>query len=168
MHTRYAGSLALRLRSAGVHVLVETAGAFGWSAFAEHLLPHLDAVYIDVKILDPVRHRAAVGVDNRRILQNLERLAAVARSGTPSLLVRVPLVPGITDDAENLTAIASHVRALGLDRLALLPYNPLWLPKRRGLHEGDAGLSYREDRFLSEAEVESCREAVLKAGVSAL
>jgi pyruvate formate lyase activating enzyme len=166
LHPRFAGALAARLRDAGVQVLLETAGCFGWKAFSEQLLPNLDAVYFDVKLLDPGRHKAAIGVGNRRILENLERLSAAARAGAPSLLVRVPLAPGITDDPDNLAAIARHVRGLGLGSLALLPYNPLWLPKRRGLAKGEAGLAFKEERFMSESEVEACREVVRREGVS--
>lgn len=168
LHPAFAGALARGLGEAGVHVLMETAGNFGWAGFATHLLPHLDTIYFDVKVLDEVRHREATGVSNRRILENLRRLWALGRGGTPSLLVRVPLVPDVTSDAANLGAIAAHLRGLGMDRVALLPYNPLWIPKRRGLAEGDAGLGYRQERFLEPVELEACREVVRGEGLEVL
>jgi len=53
----------------------------------------------------------------------LENLKLVSESGVP-FVVRVPLVPGVTDTAENLAAIAAIARDLpGLVRVDLLPYN---------------------------------------------
>ncbi len=165
LHPTFAGQVAERLQAEGIPVLLETAGLFGWSAFATHLLPHLTEVYFDLKVFDPAVHRQVTGADNRRILENLRRLAVRAARGDVELLPRVPLVPGITTEAENLAAIAAFVRDLGLPRLALLPYNPLWIAKRRGLGSGEGGLRYHHDRFMQDAEVEPCREVVRRAGV---
>jgi pyruvate formate lyase activating enzyme len=161
VHAHLAGRLAARLDEAGIPVLLETCGLFGWTPFERHLLPHISTVYFDLKLADDHRHREATGHSNRRILQNLRRL--VAR--TIDLLVRVPLVPGLTDDAENLTAIARHLRSLGLDRLALLPYNPLWIPKRQGLAAGGRGLHYAHDRWMSEKDVARCADLIRAEGL---
>jgi pyruvate formate lyase activating enzyme len=161
LHADLAGRLAARLAEAGIPVLLETCGLFGWAVAARHLLPHVTTVYFDLKLADEQRHREATGHSNRRILENLQRL--VDRS--TDLLVRVPLVPGLTDDTENLTAIARHVRGLGLTRLALLPYNPLWIPKRQGLAAGARALPYRHDRWMSDQDVARCADLVRDAGL---
>ena len=74
----------------------------------------------------------------------------------------MPLVPGITDSTANLRALADVVRVLGLPRVALLPYNPLWLPKRRAL---GLDLPYDHAAWMPEAEVERCAEVFRGAGV---
>jgi pyruvate formate lyase activating enzyme len=44
----------------------------------------------------------------------------------------VPIIPGVNDDAANLTAIANFVRALkGVQRVNLLPYHKTGDPKHR-------------------------------------
>ena len=91
-----------------------------------------------------------MGRSNRRILENFE---ALVRSDRVPLLPRVPLVPGITDGVENLSGIAAFLQGLGLRKVALLPYNPLWLPKIESL--GREG-TYRCDRLMTPAELESC------------
>jgi pyruvate formate lyase activating enzyme len=158
LHPAFAGRLAAALRARGVQVLLETCGHFGWAAFARHLLPYVSAVYYDVKLADPAAHRAHTGRDNALILANLARLA---RSGVP-VLPRVPLVPGITDGAENLRRLAEHVRAVGLQRLALLPYNPLWIAKRRAL---GLPLPYDHAAWMKAEAVEACRAVVRAAGM---
>jgi len=152
-------ALAARLRGRGTHVLLETCGLYDGAAFEAQLLPHLDAVYFDVKLADPDAHRQHTGRDNRVILENLERLARLAPE---RLLPRVPLVPGITDGEPNLRAIATLLRRLQIGRVAILPYNPLWIPKR---HELALELDYRHERFMSPAEVERCRALLRDAGL---
>ena len=71
---------------------------------------------MDLKLIDPVLHRRYCGVDNAPILRNFEILR---QSGKP-YLVRVPLIPGITDTDENLREIAALV---GDSPVELLPYN---------------------------------------------
>lgn len=160
LFSQYVGGVAARLRARDVHVLIETCGHFEWDAFSEHLLPHLSTIYFDLKLADPARHQQWVGRDNALIHQNFHRLVA---SGHRDLLPRIPLVPNITDDEENLTALASLVRDAGLSRVALLPYNPLWVSKRRAL---GMELPYAHTQWMSKQELARCEAVVARAGVS--
>jgi pyruvate formate lyase activating enzyme len=101
------------------HVLLDTSG-YGSAADFQLLLGMVDLVYFDLKVLEPVAHRRHTGRDNGPILRNFATLAA----STVPYIVRVPLVPGVTDTDENLAAIAEAVRgAANLLRVDLLPYN---------------------------------------------
>ena len=154
-HMAFAGALAAALSARGIHVLLETCGHFEWPSFERDLLPHLGAVYVDVKLMDPEAHRRHTGLHNQTILDNLRRLAHAARERAGlEVLPRVPLVPGITDSDENLSAIAVALSELGFPRAALLPYNPLWLTKHRALgHEP----SYTHPDWMSDAELVRCQ-----------
>src|ERR1022692_4220049 len=88
-------------RANGVHTAVETSG-YGSKA-AIDAAARADLVLFDLKLCDDSRHRRATGVSNRVILDNFARLA----SRHPAVRVRVPLVPGINDDAANLDAIGA-------------------------------------------------------------
>jgi pyruvate formate lyase activating enzyme len=148
LYPRYTESLLLALKARGVGVLLETCGYFAWPVFARRILPHLEAIYFDLKLADPAAHARYASRDNRLILDNLRRLVARGGRGTgspsgareagappgePRLLVRVPLVPGITATRENLAGVAGLLHELHLSEVALLPYNPLWLTKAGGL-----------------------------------
>lgn len=126
----YAAELARELKARGIPVLLETGGDFDWDRFQEKLLPHLDQIYIDLKLVDRETHLRYTKRDNDRILANLARL--IAQTQVP-VLVRVPLIPGITATPENLTAVARWLSDHGRSKIALLPYNPLWLAKAQGL-----------------------------------
>jgi pyruvate formate lyase activating enzyme len=106
-------------RLMGMHVILDTSGFAAEEDFTS-VVGKCSLVYFDLKIMDPSTHRYCTGVDNARILHNLSIL--------PSLqvpyVIRVPLVPGLTDTYENLESIAGLVRNLaGLMRVDLLPYN---------------------------------------------
>lgn len=158
----FVTELATRLRSAGVHLLLETCGHYDGERFERELLPLLDAIYFDVKLADPAEHRRHTGLANDRILGNLERLARSESRGR--VLPRVPLIPGITDQEANLRAIARLLRGLGFAEVALLPYNPLWLEKRAAL---GLPLTYRETRWLAQEKVKYCKALMEGCGLVA-
>ena len=117
LHLEYLGAVLSRLKRAGVHTAIETAGTFEWPAFRMHVLDDLDLVYFDLKVDDA----GLQGVDQLRILGNLRTLAADNR---PRVIVRVLLVPGRTATRESLTRIADDVRQVGCSRWELLRYHP--------------------------------------------
>lgn len=65
------------------------------------------------------------------------------------LLVRVPLVPGITAVPENLAGIKDLLTGMGVGRLCLLTYNPLWTEKIGHLGKEHG---YHFDRWMTEEE----------------
>lgn len=102
-----------------LHVVLDTSG-YGWGQDFRLLLERVDLVYYDLKLIDSEAHRHYTGCSNQRILHNLQLLSA---SGVP-FVIRVPLVPGVTDTPSNLSAIAQVVHTLpGLLYVNLLPYN---------------------------------------------
>lgn len=108
-----------RLQAAGVHTALDTCGHAPWEDLRE-AAAHADLVLYDLKLMDDGRHRAATGVSNRVILDNL---AALARTH-PEIWVRIPVIPGVNDDDANLDATASFVGSLpGIRRVDLLPYH---------------------------------------------
>lgn len=108
---------ANRLRDMGIHVAMETSGHATPAVFRQ-TINAMDYVIMDVKLADPTAHKRYTGVDNHYILANLRTLQ---ESGKPCIL-RTPLIPGITDTDENLTAIRALV---GDTPWETLPYNAL-------------------------------------------
>lgn len=105
----------------GVHRCVETSGFAPERAF-DAMLARTELVLMDLKLMDDARHRYWTGQSNAPILRNFDRLR---RDGHP-VIVRIPLIPGVNDSAENLTATADFVRGTpGLQRVELLPFNPM-------------------------------------------
>jgi pyruvate formate lyase activating enzyme len=121
-------------RAAGLHSAVDTCGL----ATRDELLAMAelaDLVLYDLKLADDLRHREHTGVGNEAILGNLRALA----ESHPAIWLRVPLIPGINDDRENLDGIAELAASLpAVERICLLPYHRTGEGKqeRLGLHTG--------------------------------
>ena len=108
---------ALLLRENGIHTAMETCGYAAEEIFRRVVLS-MDYIIMDIKLADPVLHKRYTGVYNDRILENFRFLQSC---GKP-YLIRTPLIPGITDTDENLTAIRELI---GNSEWEQLPYNTL-------------------------------------------
>ncbi len=151
LFSEFAGAVAQRLSEQSIHVLLQTCGHFKWERFASLLAPHLDTIYFDVKLADPEEHHHFCGRDNALIVENLARLRAL----DVEVLVRVPLVPQVNCERDKLASIATLLRSLGVDRVALLAYNPLWGSKLASLGRKAGHLP---ERFLDPAQLEMARK----------
>ncbi|MFV0528758.1 MAG: glycyl-radical enzyme activating protein [Lachnospiraceae bacterium] len=97
----------------------------------ETLLPFLDQYLLDIKHMNSQKHREFVGRPNELVLENAARLAAVPGL---RLSIRVPVVPGFNDTAEEIAQIARFAGTLAhVERIHLLPYHRLGQDKYEGL-----------------------------------
>lgn len=123
MQADFSRELLLRCREEGVHTAIETELHAPEEA-VQAVLPLVDLIYADLKLLDSGLHRHWTGVGNERILSNLEALLTGPLS--ERLILRTPLIPEITATEENLRAIAAWLaRRNPTVRWELLNYNPL-------------------------------------------
>ena len=166
LHLDFLPRLLRPLKEQRVHTLLETCGLFDFQRFSESVLPWLDTVYFDIKLMDPKAHRQYCGASNERILDNFKRLAERSRENRLQLLARTPLIPGITATNENLAAIADFLDRVNMDRIALMDYNPLWLGKNAKIGNdspwGDESLM---TTWMSRETVLSCRAIFHNAGI---
>ena len=110
----------LRLLKGKLHRAVQTSGFADEEVFRA-VVRECDCVLMDLKLTDPDGHRRWTGVSNEVILNNA---AFLAGSGVP-FEFRTPLIPGVTDTEENLSAIAAFLREHGTPKITLLPYNQM-------------------------------------------
>ncbi len=101
----------------GVHKTLETSGYAPPEVFAG-TVPLFDLVLFDLKLADAAEHKKWTGVDNALILRNL----AWMREHRVPFVLRIPLIPGITDTPSNLQALAAIA---GEDPVELLAYNAM-------------------------------------------
>lgn len=106
--------LADRLGGA-LHKAIQTSGYAAPDVY-RRVIERFDYVMQDIKLADGRLHREYTGVDNSRILENIEWL----KQSGKEFVFRIPLIPGITDTEENLKAISELV---GDNRTELMPYN---------------------------------------------
>jgi len=147
LHQRaFTAQLLRRCREGGLHTALDTAAFGPWEPLRE-LLDWTDLVLLDLKLMDPARHRQYTGVDNASILENARRLAGLVREreragASPyppahtGVWVRIPTIPSINDDEANLRGTARFVRqemGPAVKRVELLGYHQLGGAKFRRL-----------------------------------
>ena len=158
LQVEFAAALLARCQAEGLHTAIETAAQVPWERLAK-VLPVTDLVMMDIKLMDPVRHREATGADNARILDNARRLAQV---GVP-LIVRTPIVPGVNDNEADVAAIAAFVAELPhVLYYELLPFHPMAAGKYASL-----GIDYRARTFKTppRERMDALAEAASRVGI---
>lgn len=84
----------------------------------------------DLKLIDPVKHNNYTSVSNKLILSNLHKLSTAGAH----IIIRIPLIPGINDDEENLQNSAAFMAALpALDGVEIMPYHDIGVAKFNAL-----------------------------------
>lgn len=161
MQHRFAVKLLSAARAMGIHTALDTNGYYG-DRLSDAELEVADLVLLDLKAWDPERHRRVTGMEIGPTLEFAGRLAARKRP----VWVRFVLVPGWTDDREEIEGIARFAAGLGnVERVDVLPFHQMGRFKWKNL-----GLTYELDDVEPpppEAVARACavfREAGLKAG----
>lgn len=125
----FGEALLKGLKENGYHTAMESMGCAP-AEVLERYLPNLDLYLMDIKHMNPEKHRAFTGRSNELMLENARR---VAESDT-ELIIRVPVIPGFNDTPEEIRDIARFAAGLkGVEQLHLLPYHRLGQDKYIGL-----------------------------------
>jgi pyruvate formate lyase activating enzyme len=116
-------------RTRGLHTAVDTSGYSPWPILNE-VRPLVDFFLYDLKLMDDARHREWTGVSNVNILSNLMRLSELGHE----ILIRIPVIPGVNDDEENLRAAGTFLASLmQVPHVELLAYHNIAEAKYTGL-----------------------------------
>ncbi len=130
MQPDYALALLKACKAEGIHTAMETCGHGLWESLSA-LLPYLDLVFYDLKLLDPLKHKAATGQDNALILENLKKLNQEYEG---EIIVRIPYIPGYNDDFKTQEDMYRYVgRLKKVKRIEIMPYHRLGEGKYTGL-----------------------------------
>jgi len=136
MQTDFLAALLERCRQRGISTVVDTCGYAPDGDF-DRVYDLVDLFLFDLKLMDETLHVEYTGVSNNLILANLTSLAMRGQK----VVVRIPMIPEITDTRQNLDAVAVFLRPLrNVRRISLLPYNKLGEDKAKRFKLGDRGL----------------------------
>ncbi len=121
MQHRFAAKLLAGAKQLGIHTTIETNGYNG-DKLSDAELDTIDLVMLGLKTWDPVRHKALTGMDIEHTLSLARRLAARRQP----MWIRFVLVPGLTDDLDDLAKTAEFAAGLGnVERVEVLPFHQL-------------------------------------------
>ena len=139
MQHRFAVRLLTAARAMEIHTALDTNGYYG-DRLTDADLESIDLVLLDIKSSDPERHRRLTGMEIAPTLEFARRLAARRRP----IWLRFVLVPGLTDDPDDVAEIARFAGGLGnVQRVDVLPFHQMGRYKWKQLGI-DYALSDRE------------------------
>lgn len=132
MQPDFALALLTMAKEAGIGRAMETCG-IGSREFYEAAAACQTVFLYDLKCMDSARHRALTGVENGRILENLQNLFRLGAD----VILRIPLIPGCNDSTEDLQNLSDFlIKNKGKYRYAeIMPYHTMGTGKSH--HLGD-------------------------------
>jgi pyruvate formate lyase activating enzyme len=135
MQPAFLADVLEKCKELKIHTAIETCG---WAdkKTIKDIIPFTDLFLFDLKIIDPGLHMTYTGKPVGPILDNLAYLA----SQETETVIRVPLIPGITDTLQNLEHITEIMMKNNLKRICLEPYHSLGNEKYE-----EHGMVYRPD-----------------------
>ena len=121
MQDRFTVKLMKAAKAMGIHTALDTNGLYG-QRLSDEELQHVDLVLLDLKAWNVTLHKKLTGMDNGLTLEFARRLAQRRRP----IWLRYVLVPGLTDDAEDIARVASFAAQLGnVERVDVLPFHQM-------------------------------------------
>lgn len=160
VQARFCKAILRGCKAMGLHTALDTSGYLGSLADSE-LLSDLDLVLLDIKAASGRLFHKLTGVEIAPTIRFAEDLAAINKP----VWLRYVLVPGLTDNPNEITALATFAAGLGnVERVDVLPFHKLGEHKWR-----DLGLNYRLEHVQppSEALLARVRGIFHEAGLLA-
>ena len=126
----FSRDLLRAAKERGISTAIESMACASWERI-EMILPYLDTYLMDIKHMDPAKHKAFTEKTNELMLENARKAAL---SGKTRLVIRVPVIPTFNDTVEEIQEIARFAASLpGVKSIHLLPYHRLGQDKYEGL-----------------------------------
>lgn len=118
MQIEFLYELLNACKDEGLNTAVDTSGFAPWQVM-ERVASKTDLFLYDIKLMDNEKHMKYTGVPNDVILENLKRLSGMGKS----IWARIPVVPAINDDNENIMLTGEFLSKLGIQKVNILPYH---------------------------------------------
>jgi pyruvate formate lyase activating enzyme len=166
MQPEFAEAVLNGLHAAGIHTALDTCGLCPADSL-DRLLPSVDLVLFDLKLLDSDAHRRLTGAPNGRILENLERVRDFRDTSgrAVEIWIRTPLIPGATAGDENLSAIGRHLAGSlpsRVSRWELCAFNNLCRDQYRRL---GLAWAYADTPLMTAQELAACLATARASGL---
>jgi pyruvate formate lyase activating enzyme len=121
----FVGMFFLQLHRMGVHICLNTNGytsKYLYGSMLDKILDNTDMVMLDIKQMDNAKHEQLTGISNEKTLnfaRHLDKTNQLAR-------IRYVVIPGYTDDLEDIYALTKLVKDMNnIQLIELLPYHKI-------------------------------------------
>ena len=134
-----------KLKENGIHTCVDTSGMFALTDGIKEVLKYTDLVLLDIKHIDDEKCKELVGVSNKKELE----FARYLSDNNIKMWIRQVLVPGYTDDGQDLLKLKNFLSTLKtVEKIQILPYHNMG--------------KYKWEKLGQKYELEGVRDATLK------
>jgi pyruvate formate lyase activating enzyme len=107
LNNEFSKEILERCKEEALHTTIETCGNYPWKNL-ENLLPFINLIMMDIKHINPQKHKEVTGNSNNLILENAKKLAMTNKP----ILFRTPVIPTVNDTIEEITEISLFVKSL--------------------------------------------------------
>jgi len=148
----------------GISTALDTCGYASRTTY-EKILPYVDLVLFDIKVIDSKLHEEFTNVPNERILENAVWLADKLKKDNKKMWIRTPMIPNYTATDENIKGIGEFiVNKLNNfpHRWDLLAFNNLCTAKYERL---DLEWPLKNEPLMKKEEMEHFFEIAKETGV---
>ena len=115
-------SLFKKLKSANIHTAIDTSGMIEITDTIKEVLSLTDLVLLDIKHINPDKCKELVGFSNEKELSFAKYLS----DNNIPIWIRQVIIPGITDNDEDLIKLKEFIKSLKtVKKVELLPYHNL-------------------------------------------
>ena len=110
----------------GIHTSIETTGYMDKSVINK-IFQYIDYIHMDIKSVNDSVHKKYTGVESTKIMDNLKYIYESFPEAT--IRIRTPVIPGVNDSTEAITAIARFLKPFTRVTYELLPYHSMGAQK---------------------------------------
>ncbi len=119
MQPEFLETLLKEFKKKKIRTTVDTCGYAPFEDL-DRIRESVDLFLYDIKIMDDRKHKEHTGMSNQLIIENLKKLS---KKGA-NIAIRIPIIPGINDDEENIQSITKFLLSLNnIKRINLLPFH---------------------------------------------
>lgn len=160
LQMEFLTELFSKAKEKGIHTCLDTSGIMykkAGMAELEALMQVTDLVMLDIKHMSAEKHQVLTGHGNENILEFARYLSRIEKP----VWIRHVVVPGITFDKEELTALGEFLKTLpNMEKLEVLPYHAMGKVKYDSL-----GMDYvlKDTPQLTKEQAKEAEKIILEA-----
>ncbi len=152
LQVKFLIELFKKLKEENIHTCIDTSGIVSINENIKEVLKYTDLVLLDIKHIDPIKCKELVGKSNKLELEFAKYLS----DNNIPMWIRQVLIPGYTDDENDLKKLKSFIDSLKtVEKVEVLPYHKMGEYKWKSL-----GLEYplKNVREPNESEIEKAKK----------
>ncbi len=134
LHMDFLREVMINLKRENIHMAIQTCGVFDFDSFKEKILPYINLIYFDIKLIDTEKHKKYTGMGNEMIISNFKDLLELSRRDKKfKIITRTPVIPVINDSSGDIDALNIFYKTLNHRDYEFMKYNPGGYLKRAAI-----------------------------------